>query len=119
MKNFRSYPALYDDWYPFIGDFIRRLTEYRMNRYASEIFQLLELETEKQFADALEKTIEVLQKAGIPAEHHIMPVYKDVRQTLIADYKLSPLAFGLLCMHVEPVNEKIARLRVEWIKKLL
>ncbi len=115
-KNEALYPfGQHFDW---IEHFLETLMESRMKYYASDIFNWLELETEEQFTNALEKTLNTLQKAGIPAEHHIMPVFSGDRQKIVHDYKFSALAFKLFCMQLDPVNEKIAQLQVEWMKKL-
>ncbi len=102
----------------FIEKFMENLMESRMKYLASDLFHGLEMETEEQFIEALEKTLTTLQRAGIPAEHHVMPVFSDDRHRLVHDYKFSDLAFKLFCMHLEPVNEKIARLQVEWIRRM-
>ena len=101
----------------FIRDFIRHLVDNRLNLYASEVFDILDFRTESQFEQTLEKVLDVLHKAGIPAEHHIRPVFAGYRSQAVIDYKMSPLAFGLMCMHAEPVTEHIARLQVEWLAK--
>ncbi len=103
----------------FIAEFIDFLILHKLTLYASDIFELLQMENEEQFTRALDRTIQVLNAAGIPAGEHIMPVFTDFHRHTIIDYKMSPLAFGLMCMHMEPVNARAARWQVEWIKKAL
>ena len=103
----------------FIADFIEFLVRSQMNVYASDVFELLELETEEEFSKALEKAVQTMQKAGIPVEEHIMPVYSDYHHHIIMDYKMSPLVFGMLTFYVEPVKENIASLQIEWLKRAL
>jgi hypothetical protein len=103
----------------YYRDFISRLIESRLQFYASQIFELLEMETQHQFLEALEKTIATLRLADIPVEHHIQPVYADLHGKIITDYKVTPLAFGLIGMHADPANMHIAKFKIELIKSFL
>ncbi len=109
----------YYDIPEFIVDFIDFLVRRQLNLYASDVFELLQLETEEEFSKALQKAVQTMQKAGIPVEEHIMPVYSDYHHQIIIDYKMSPLAFGMLTFYTEPVRENIARLQIEWLKRAL
>ncbi len=110
-------PDIYGQMPRFVADFLEMLADSRMHLYASDVFGLLGLETEEQFARALERTLNVLQQAGEVPEHHIRPVFADFHSRTVMDYRMSPLAFGLMCMHAEPVNEQIARWRIRWIRE--
>jgi len=115
MTSDKIYPCPFNSEVPeFYREFLEQLINAQMKYYASEIFNLLELETERQFTDALEKTIQTLHLAGIPAEHHIRPVYADYRGEVIVDYKMTPLAFGLIGMHAEPLNQTLAGFKIRW-----
>ena len=103
----------------YYRDFIRRLVESRMKFYTSQIFDLLEMETQRQFVDAFEKAIETLKLADIPVEHHIQPVYADMYGKIITDYRVTPLVFGLIGMYVDPANTHIAKFKIELIKSFL
>ena len=113
----KLYPGIYGQMPPFIARFLDALIDSRMQVYASDVFDLLGLETEEQFSDALEKTLDVLHKAGHLPEHHIRPVFAGYHDRTVLDYRMSPLAFGLMCMHAEPVNDRIAGWRVRWIER--
>jgi hypothetical protein len=104
---------------PFIARFIEQLVERGMSIYASDLYDLLEWDSEEQFSRTLEKVLDVLHKAGVPAEHHIRPVFAGFYNQTVTDYKMSPLAFALMCVHAEPVTETSARLQVGWLEKAL
>jgi len=93
------------------------LVEAQMTLYASEVFRMLELETQQQFTEALEKALHAMQEAGIPVEHHIQPVYAATGSNLITDYKMTPFATGMLAIHVYPDTPVTARLKSRWVKE--
>ncbi len=113
----RNIPDIYGQMPRFVAEFLDRLIDSRMHLYASDVFDMLGMETEEQFTRALERTLNVLRQAGEVPEHHIRPVFAGFHSQTVLDYRMSPLAFGLMCMHAEPVNEQIARWRIRWIRQ--
>jgi len=118
MTRKYSYPCVIEELPAYYRNFLRELVEAQMTLYASQIYNVLEMETEQQFAQALERAIQTMHKAGIPVEHHIQPVYAGYGDELIVDYKMTPLAFGLLTMNMYPDTAVSARLKAVWAKKL-
>jgi len=103
----------------FIADFIEQLVRHELSVYASDVYEILQWNSEDQFSRTLEKVLDVLHKAGVPAEHHIQPVFAGFYNQTVIDYKMSPLAFALMCVHAEPVTETSARLQIHWLEKAL
>jgi len=111
------YPCVIEELPVYYRNFLRRLVEAQMKLYASEIYRFLEMETEQQFTEALERAIQTMHRAGIPVEHHIQPVYAAYGNDLIVDYRMTPMAFGLIAMNAYPDTEVTARLKTAWAKK--
>ncbi len=99
--------------------FLEILIDSQIRYYASDVYKMLEFSTMDQFITTLEKAVNTLHLAEIPVEHHIRPVYISDKRDLIVDYKISPLAFGLITMYAETESPRIARIKVDWIRKIL
>jgi len=117
MTEKNLYPCLIEELPPYYRNFLRNLIDAQMTLYASRVYQFLQLETERQFTEALERAIQTMHRAQIPVEHHIQPVYAGYGNELIVDYRMTPLAFGLITMQVYPDTEITARLKSAWAKK--
>ncbi len=120
MTTFEKiHPCLFYETPSYYHDFLQTLVESRMKYYASEIFKILEMETQQQFIDALDKTIQTLHLAQIPVEHHIQPVYADYHGKALVDYKMTPLAFGLIGMYADPTGKILARFKVNGVRAMM
>ncbi len=111
-----------DELYRFHGllEFIDAVIDSNMRHYASEIIELVEMGNEKEIINAMIRAQDACRALDIPVEEHFKKVYRDdLQHRVICDYKLSPLAFGLICINANPKNKNIARIQVELINKLL
>ncbi len=100
-------------------EFIDAAIDSNMRHYASEIIELVEMGREEELKGAMVRAQEACQVMGIPLENHFKKVYRDTERSVVCDYKLSPLAFGLICINASPANKNIAHIQVEMVKKLL
>ena len=110
-----------NDVHQFRGllEFIDAAIDSNMRHYASEIIELIEMGKEEELHGAMLRAREACQVMGIPLENHFKKVYREADSSVICDYKLSPLAFGLICINASPANKNIARIQVEMVKRLL
>jgi hypothetical protein len=110
-----------NDTYKFRGllEFIDAAIDSNMRHYASEIIELVEMGKEEELRGAMLRAQEACRVMGIPLENHFKKVYRDAEREVVCDYKLSPLAFGLVCINASPANKNIARIQVEMVKKLM
>ena len=107
--------------YQFKGllELIDAAIDSNMRHYASEVIELVEIGKEEELQGAMLRAREACRVMGIPLENHFKKVYRDAEHEVVCDYKLSPLAFGLVCINANPTNRNIAQIQVELVKKLL
>ena len=107
--------------YRFRGllEFIDAVIDSDMRHYASEIIEMVEMGREQELLEAMQRAQTACQTMNIPIEQHFKKVYRESHQNVVCDYKLSPLAFGLICINANPANKNIARIQIEMINKLL
>ncbi len=111
-----------DDIYQFKGllEFIDAVIDSNMRHYATEIIEMVEMGKEDELIEAMRRAQEACRIMNIPIDKHFKKVYRDnPDHRVICDYKLSPLAFGLVCINANPSNKNIARIQIEMIKRLL
>ncbi len=110
-----------NDIYSFKGllEFIDAAIDSNMRHYASEIIELIEMGKEEELRGAMKRAQEACNAMGIPLENHFKKVYRENERGVVCDYKLSPLAFGLICINASPQNKNIARIQIEMVKRLL
>ena len=110
-----------NDVYSFKGllEFIDAAIDSNMRHYASEMIELVDIGKEDELQGAMLRAQEACKVMGIPLENHFKKVYRDAEHEVVCDYKLSPLAFGLVCVNASPANKNIARIQVEMVKKLM
>ncbi len=100
-------------------EFIDAAIDSNMRHYASEIIELVEMGKEEELRGAMMRAQEACRVMDIPLENHFKKIFRDAEHSVVCDYKLSPLAFGLVCINASPANKNIARIQVEMIKKLM
>ncbi len=100
-------------------EFIDAAIDSNMRHYASEIIEMVEMGKEEELMEAMLRAQEAIRAMGIPVENHFKKIYRESRHNVICDYKISPLAFGLICINANPSNKNVARIQIEMINKLL
>jgi hypothetical protein len=110
-----------EDIYRFHGllEFIDAVIDSNMRHYASEIIEIVEIGREEELLEALKRAQDACRVLNIPLDKHFKKVYRESKHNIVCDYKLSPLAFGLICINANPVNKNIARIQIEMIKRLI
>jgi hypothetical protein len=110
-----------NELYRFRGllEFIDAVIDSNMRHYASEIIEMVEMGHEEELLRAMQRAQDACRAMDIPIDKHFKKVYRESHQNVICDYKLSPLAFGLICINANPANKNIARIQIEMINKLI
>jgi hypothetical protein len=109
------------DLYRFKGllEFIDAVIDSDMKHYATEIIEMVEMGKDEELLQAMKRAQDACVSLGIPVDEHFKKIYRESHHDVICDYKLSPLAFGLVCINANPSNRNVAQIQVGIVKKLL
>lgn len=101
----------------FIEEFIRKLRELELIYYASEAADEMNFKDVVEFHEAVKRAMKLCVNVGLPLEGNFMQIYKSSTDGIIYDWKISPLAYHLVCLNGECYNPKVAKLQVDLITK--
>ena len=73
----------------------------------------------KQITNAVEAAVKIAKSSGLETQKHFMPVYSGINQDIIADCKLSNLAYGLVLMNADPSLSVVGKFQAEVLKQYL
>lgn len=99
-----------------IEDFIFQFKELNMICYASEAAADMNFKNFDELEHAIKDAIEVCLQSGLPIEDNFRRIYKCSSDGIIYDWKLSLLAYKLVCLNGDSSNPKVAQLQVELLK---
>jgi DNA-damage-inducible protein D len=83
-----------------------------LRHYASELAQLLHLETLERMQAALDRAMHICENAGLPVQSNFRPVYRSQGDSIQTDYHLSDLASYLVIINADADNEQVAYAQV-------
>ncbi|MGZ4034612.1 MAG: hypothetical protein ACXVPU_07880 [Bacteroidia bacterium] len=101
---------------PEIENFIVQLKELNMICCASDAAKEMDFESADELQSAIKNAIEICIASGFPMEEHFRRIYKCSPEGILYDWKLSLLAYKLVCLNGSTSNPKVAQLQVELIK---
>lgn len=99
-----------------VEEFSKRLKELNLICYASEAAREMGFEDVAEFHEAVKRAMELCLHAGIPLEGNFRRVYKCSYDGIEYDWKLSVLAYRLVCLNGGSSNPNVARMQIELIK---
>lgn len=100
-----------------VGDFVKRVKELGLTRYASEAVNEMKFEDITEFYEAVRRAMKLCVQAGFTMEENFIQIYKCSVDGIIYDWKISPLAYHLVCMNGKTSNPNVARLQIQLINK--
>jgi len=83
--------------------------ENRLNLFASEIMETLEIEDSDEIALAINRAFRACGSLNIPFNRNFKKVYRFDGIQLMMDWKISPLACYLIIINCNPDNEQVAK----------
>ena len=101
-----------------IEEFIKKIRELELIFYASEAANEMNFKNTTEFHEAVKRAMELCLNVGLPLEGNFMQIYKSSKEGLVYDWKISPLAYHLVCLNGECYNPKVARMQVDLVTNL-
>jgi hypothetical protein len=93
-----------------------QIREHNLIYFASEAAAKMEFADIEEFQEAVKRAMELCLHAGIPLDMHFKRIYKCSFAGIIYDWKLSVLAFELVCLNGSAANPNVARMQIELVK---
>ncbi len=100
-----------------VKEFIEQLKELNLVRYASDAAAEMEFDGIDELTDAIKRATEICIHAGIPLEGNFRRVYLCSGEGIVYDWKLSVLAYRLVCVNGWTSNPNVARLQIDLLKQ--
>ncbi len=104
------------DTNPVIDYFLEQMKDLNLVCYASDVAKEMEYVNEIELEEAIQRSMELCQKANIPLDFNFKRIYKSSFDGLIYDWKLSFLAYKLVCINGGTYNPNVAQLQIQLIK---
>ncbi|HEV7231653.1 MAG TPA: hypothetical protein VGO45_10015 [Bacteroidia bacterium] len=101
---------------PLVEEFLSRLADQNLLHYASDAAAEMEFEGMDEYNGAVKRAMELCLHAGIPVEQNFKRIYKSSINGIIYDWKLSTLAYRLVCLNGSSANPVVAQLQIRLIK---
>ncbi|MEO7530772.1 MAG: hypothetical protein ABIS69_05155 [Sediminibacterium sp.] len=83
--------------------------EARLNYFASEIMELLEIKEATEIALSLSRAFQAFGTLDLPFNLNFKRVFRSDGKTVSIDWKISPLACYLIVINSNPVHERVAK----------
>jgi hypothetical protein len=99
-----------------IETFVNQAQENNLTYNASDAAEEMGFEDTSEFHDAVERTMKLCLQAGVPLEGNFKRIYTCSRDGIVYDFKLSVLAYRMLCLNGGSSNSKVAKMQIELLK---
>ena len=101
---------------PVVDEFAERMAALNLLYYASEAAQEMEFDSLEELHESVKRAMELCLSAEIPIKGNFLGVYKSSVGGIVYDWKLSTLAYRLVCLSGKPSNPSVARMTVQLLK---
>ncbi len=101
---------------PVVDEFVDKLAELSLVRYASEAVNEMDFDSLEELNESVKKAMEICQFSGISMKGNFLRVYKSYSEGITYDWRLSPLAYKLVCICGNTSNPNVASAIVHLIK---
>lgn len=102
---------------PSFVAFLHSLQESKLRYYASELQNILEMNTLESLEAALLRAMNVCRHQQLDLAEHFKPIYRCKESGVVKDWKLSPLAWCLVMINADPANPAVARMQLTLLAK--
>jgi hypothetical protein len=101
---------------PIVDEIMEQMMTLNLVEYASSAFSEMEFDSTEELFDAVKRAMDLCLSADLPIKGNFQQVYKCSSEGIIYDWKLSTLAYRLVCMNGKTSNPNVARLMITLIK---
>lgn len=106
----------YEQTSPVVEEFAERLIMLNLLYYASEAMEEMQFDSVEELQESIKRAMEICIAAHIPTRGNFLRVYKSYTEGLTYDWKLSELAYRLVCISGNPSNYNVAHEIISLIK---
>ena len=102
--------------YPVVEEFGDKMAMLSLTSYASEAGVAMDFDSAEELHESVKRAMELCISAGIPTKGNFQRVYKSSPDGIVNDWKLSLLAYRLVCLSGRSSNPSVAHFTVDLIK---
>ncbi|MEO8235884.1 MAG: hypothetical protein ABI549_10765 [Flavobacterium sp.] len=115
MKTYEIIPLVTNNYFIHLRNFEEAIYDSKL-QYSLSHLAFTENISPKNIVDALQKSLQICQLAGIESKHHFKKiyVYDPIDHVLHIDWRMSQKGFNLMIMQFPQLNEN----RAHWLWKL-
>ena len=89
----------------------------KMDYFVSEIPMLLNMDDETEITQSLTNAMEACRSVKLPINRNFKRIFRYNGNDIIADWKISSLAFYLMVINCNPSNELVAQAQIHFALK--
>lgn len=108
--------STYTRAFPIVNEFSERMEILNLRHYASEAASQMKFGSIDELQDSVKRAMDLCLSAGVPIKGNFQRVYKGFDSGLTNDWKLSLLAYHLVCLNGNSSNPNVAHLIIQLIK---
>lgn len=101
---------------PVVDEFADKPAELNLLRYASEAVKEMEFDSLEEMHESVKRAMKLCLAAGVPIKGNFRRVYKSFADGIMYDWKLSLLAYKLVCISGKYSNPNVAFMNIQLIK---
>lgn len=101
---------------PAIDYFLEQMKDLNLIYYASDLAREMEFEDDIELNEAVKRAMELCRNANIPIDFNFKRIYKSSHNGISYDWKLSVLAYQLVCINGGTYNPHVAQMQIELLK---
>lgn len=101
---------------PFVDDFVEKIATLNLLYYAMDAANEMEFDSIEEVQEAVKRAMELCISAEISLKENFQRVYKSSYDGILNDWRLSSLAYKLVCLSGRSSNPNVARLTILYVK---
>ena len=101
---------------PIVDEFAEKMVTLNLLYYASEAAGEMDFDSIEEMHEAVKRAMELCISDGISLKGNFQRVYKCSDDGIVYDWKLSVLAYKLVCISGKSSNPNVARLTIQLLK---
>lgn len=98
-------------------DFLEQLKDLNLVKYASEAAAEMEFDGIAELNETVKRAMELCIHAGIPVDGNFRRIYMCSPDGIVYDWKLSMLAYRLVCINGWSSNQNVAKMQIDLLKQ--
>lgn len=103
---------------PIVLDFLSSLKELNLVRYASEAASDMEFSSEQELEGAVTRAMQACVASGHEVDGNFKRIYMCSERGITYDWKLSLLAYRLVCLNGESANTNVAHMQAKLVRMM-